>query len=495
MVSLVGVLLGWRSMAPTVTALLAAAVVASPVAPAITADLRTQGVGEASGQEISGVYARGFTASWVSRGPGDGEVCFRPIERPEAGERCVEGPARTRYHVVDVGGLAPATAYAYRLLSDGEQAPTGPASPGTLTTLPLPPGRHLGDVVVMNDIHIGETCSGHAADLFGRSLPACTQLPDGVAPGTYSERMVVAATRQIRALAPAAVFVNGDLTNSGSFPDMVRAKQLLDRLGIPYGVTRGNHDRPRQGGPGEAGRCGAARDCFSTVFRPGDAWAVQPRAYAAAGARFLLLDDSAHAQGGTFGELADPGQRRWLARELAAWPRTPTFVLVHHPASYYSTATMSGRGTPRTLGGAWLHDVVAANPQVVGVLAGHSHRNLLAYDASSGEVPWIENGAAKAYPAGFMVLRLYQGGYIREFHRIECPGGDDFCGRWSAATAQESWGSARRQMLGALSARAFTHVYGCAHRTPRHSTLPWDLGGATDQDTGARARGSVLSHC
>ncbi len=429
-----------------------------------------------SEQEVVGIYADGFSASWVSESPSDGTVCIIP---EQAQGWCERHEVDRTDHLVRVRGLQPGTRYTYWLMSGGRRADTLQGNPEALTTLSLPPGRHLVDVVLLNDIHIGEVCSGQLVGLGDISIPACSAIPNGVQPGDYSSRMFLGAAHDIRALAPALVLVNGDLTNAGAYTDMVEARSLIEGLGIPWAVSRGNHDRAGQGGAGEAEFCGPTLDCYTTVFRPGSDARMQPVAAEVGNIRFLLLD----SDNGGLGDLRDAGQQRWLAQQLADHPRNRTFILLHHPPSAYSNLTMfpPENGVPPAKGSGWLRDLIAQHPQVVGVFSGHTHRNLLGYDDATGRVPWVETGALKNYPAGYNVLRIYEGGYLREFHRADCD--DGFCRRWASITRHENFGSSASYMLGELRARAFTYIDDCDQRTPAQPSMPWRVGGDSGQDT------------
>lgn len=431
---------------------------------------------EISEQEVVGIYADGFSASWVSKSPSDSTVCIIP---EQAQGWCERHETERTDHLVRVRGLQPGTRYAYWLMSGGRRADTLEGNPEALTTLSLPPGRHLFDVVLLNDIHIGEVCSGQLIGLGEISIPACSEIPYGVQPGDYSSLMFLGAANDIRALAPALVLVNGDLTNAGAYTDMIEARSLIEGLGIPWAATRGNHDRAGQGGEGEAEFCGLTLDCYTTVFRPGSDARVQPVAVEVGSTRFLLLD----SDNGGLGDLRDESQQQWLAQQLADYPANRTFILLHHPPSAYSNVTMlpPGNGVPSFKGGRWLRDLVAQHPQVVGVFSGHTHRNLIGYDDVTGRLPWVETGALKNYPAGYNVLRIYEGGYLREFHRADCE--DGFCRRWASVTRYENFGTSASYMLGELHARAFTYIDDCDHRTPAQPSEPWRVGGDSGQDT------------
>lgn len=451
-------------------------------------------------QELTAVGLDYFEASWRTTAPADSTVCLFPAQ---GAARCERQESGQLYHLVRVTGLKPGTAYTYWLISNNGRAQNkseaplsltvqdADANPGSFTTLATPPGRHVVDVALLSDLHVGETCSGQLFSLAGTSIPPCTVYP-GYPNGSdeHGRRMLTGAVAQVRQLDPALVLVLGDLSSNGAYPDMLTVKGLLDSLGLPWQVLRGNHDRGGQGGTGEADSCGPDKDCYSTVFRPNNTTRIQPLAVETHGVRFLLLD--ANDTSGT-GDLTDATQQAWAEQQLKDHPKQRTFILSHEPAGTYSNATtyIPGFGVTGPRGGDWLHQVVLANPQISATLAGHTHRNLLGYDADTGRFPWIEIGANKEYAAGFTILRIYEGGFVREHHRTDCTADDDFCREWTSLSRGQMFGGQYPYMLGQLEARAFTYVDDCDHPTPRSASLPWSVDGATGQDTGD-CRGNIV---
>lgn len=459
-----------------------------------------------SEQELTAVGLDYFEAYWRTAQPADTTICLFP---PQGAGRCERQETGQTYHLARITGLAPGTAYRYWLISDGARArtvndtpaaalpalnaqvlPDAAANPGQFTTLTPPPGKRVGTVALMSDLHVGEGCSGQAFGFAGQSVPPCTVVP-GYTDGSdgHGQRMLAGAVAQIAALKPDAVLVLGDLTSAAAYTDMTLAKSLLDRLPMPYYVLRGNHDRPAQGGSGETEFCGTTQDCYSTVFRPLSTQRIQPIAVDVHGVRFLMLD--ANDTSGR-GDLTDTAQQTWVAQQLAAHPKARTFILSHEPASVYSNATtyVPGFGVIPTQGGSWLHDVIKANPQVSATFAGHTHRNLLGYDADTGRLPWVEIGANKEYAAGFTLLHLYEGGFVREYHRVDCVSDSNFCREWTSLSRGQNFGLQFTYMLGELKARAFTYVDDCSHNTPRLPSLPYQVGGDTGQDV-ADCRGNL----
>lgn len=404
--------------------------------------------------ELVTVTQRSFVATWTTSEPQDTTVCWSSSGQSE---RCRREEDATRYHYASVGGLRPGIAYRYRLLSGGTAQVVSATNPGRLLTLTRPPGRHLFDFAVLNDMHVGEGCSGTAfsAPLIG-SLPPCFSADQ------YATRMGEAAVGEIARRGIGLTVVDGDLTSSASYEQVVRARDVLAGLRGAVLVARGNHDRAGQ--HASETRCGADEDCLRALLfderPPGRiAYGITHHGY-----HFVILDSS-DASGN--GDLTDATQNAWLAADLAAHRDEPTFIAFHHPVTEYADTYAVPPvvfGVRPDKGGSAFLDLIAANPQVVGVLNAHTHRNFVSYAPRIGaRVPFVENGAAKEYPGGYAVYSVYAGGYTRSFFR---PSSCAFCRAWTETTRGEYFGLYPLYTLGPLSARNFTHLYGCAAPTP-----------------------------
>ena len=142
---------------------------------------------------VSDTYA---IATWLTADPTDLDEFGRP--RPVAAPgRLLMGTSRdprtwvevashgpTPFHVAEVRGLRPGTRYWWRAESGGLVATpaasgggtpqTSQSAPPWFQTLVRPPGREIGRVAWMNDLHFGETVAGLAysnGQLPGGGLP------------------------------------------------------------------------------------------------------------------------------------------------------------------------------------------------------------------------------------------------------------------------------------------------------------------------------------
>ncbi|GEM_PF-148441 len=154
---------------------------------------------------------------------------------------------------------------------------------------------------------------------------------------------------------PAFVIVSGDCSSDGSVGSYKRLGEKIATLGVPVYYIPGNHDDPQVLSQVLCGKELPPKEKMTQCF---DAF----------GWRFILLDSSVPGEDG--GALGD-AQRAWLRTTLAAEPRTPTIVIVHH--------------NPLPTGSAWLDPMTIADAnalmaildtssQVRAVLFGHIHQ-------------------------------------------------------------------------------------------------------------------------
>jgi 3',5'-cyclic-AMP phosphodiesterase len=385
-----------------------------------------------------------------------------------------EPGASTAYHYVEVTGLRPGSTYYYQALSGGVAAaprlsprltcppggmvsPADPAdprladciagllssgvvlsaSPGSVTTLVPPTGSLLLTVALCNDVHIGETVSGLAA---GDFPPGFSQAPDlPPYPVVMAESMVADAT----ARGADVLVVAGDLTAAAQPGQVTASRELLDRFGRltvsgrlssgGYVVARGNHDQ--HGCP----------DSLADVYGLPQGTLTSTEV---GGLRLIGLDTTT---GGTPGGAIGTDQFAMLHGLLAGQPDQPTLVFGHHPVTEESAFTMvAGPSFGLDRGdAARLEALYSAAPGVFLHHAGHTHRNLRTSSPLATGVEFLEVAAAKEYPGGFALLRVYQGGYMVNFYKSSSP----LARQWSQTTSCEYLGLYPAYTIGSLTDR------------------------------------------
>lgn len=419
--------------------------------PALGRRSRALPVGGGLQPELVGVSQRGFEAWWPTEAPADTTVRYARADGEGAVRERVLGRGQV-VHAARVDGLEPGTAYEYELRSGGHAIATSIQNPGTFTTLPRLEGPRLARIAVLNDMHVGEQCSGTITDLGFGSVPPCFTGDD------YAWRMCDAALREIKALRPDLVIANGDLTDRGRPVEVDRALGLLRRSKRPLLITRGNHDRRYH----EAGAaCGADGDCLrEKAFPANEVGDHALTSVAGVGRRVAVVGlDSCDPETGE-GRLDLGGQLEWLDRKLAALRRRGTITIV---AFHHHVATQANASHPPPLlfgvrldrGGAEALEVIGRH-RVPLALHGHTHRNYLVTDPRAPRTWFCENGAIKEYPAGYAILDVHEDGIVRSFHRPI----SSFTREWVRTSAGQIWGLHPDYTRGTLRSRSFVLRFG-----------------------------------
>mgnify|MGYP003880755483 CR=1 FL=1 len=201
------------------------------------------------------------------------------------------------------------------------------------------------------------------------------------------------AAREVAAAAPQGALICGDLARLEGLPgDYSELRKLLAPLSgsIPVAALLGNHDN---------------RKNFLAEFgaQPG-AQAIKDKhvcVIETPHVRFVNLD-SLVLPNSTPG-LLGKAQRQWLAALLAAEPKPPTVIAVHHTLNDSDGALLDA---PR------LFDILAPHAHVKAVLFGHSHE----YAFRSWDGLWLINLPATGYnfndqePVGWVDARFSSSG-------------------------------------------------------------------------------------
>jgi 3',5'-cyclic-AMP phosphodiesterase len=159
---------------------------------------------------------------------------------------------------------------------------------------------------------------------------------------------------------PDALLVSGDLTQNGTAEEYARVRELLAPLGLTPHVLPGNHDRR-----------GPLREAFGL---PGIGEEPVSHAVDLGPLRLVCLDST--IPGSDAGSL-DGGRAEWLDAALAAEREKPTVLALHHPPFATEMPGFDRIGLAPE-GRAALAEVLGRHPQVVGIVAGHVHRTLVA---------------------------------------------------------------------------------------------------------------------
>jgi len=319
--------------------------------------------------------------------------------------RNVSAEPGTRH--VRVDRLAPDTEHTIEIQVAGG-APLTPTKyfSGRARTLPAPRGKRVARFATLNDLHFGEPRFGGTLLANGdygepaAGYPAVRET-DGDVP--YWQVMNEDAVADINSLGADAVVIKGDIADMGRAHQFEFARRTFSRFAPPWHAFLGNHDHYARTQFGEE------VDGYALLGQP-----PAPRALELGGWRLLLLDT---VEPGDHHGVFPDARLAWLADQLAETREhaQPTLLLTHHqpvpPEHAHSYPNTIGILPEHSLR---IFDLLGKNPQVQGVLIGHTHRNRVRRYAASGAIPFIEVHCVKDYPGGFAVYDLYDDGTFRQ---------------------------------------------------------------------------------
>ncbi|MFJ9032266.1 metallophosphoesterase [Streptomyces sp. NPDC102274] len=394
--------------------------------------------------------------------PADAEVHWGT--RPDRLNRVAGGLSRnTPYHYVELTHLEPGQTYYYQARSLGKPVPPTPftlisgnavgtstfgldtTGPYSFTTPQPPPGRFLFSIVLCNDMHMGETQAGLSG-----SHPEYIGIEQEAGLPPYPEVMLESLVQDTTALKADYLLAAGDISSEAVPVDLSKAHQLLGKFGDyrdDYFIARGNHDRAHIGDPYAHCRVGQwqGNDCFHDQFFPDK----DQRTYFSRdlrGLRVIGIDTyDKPGNGGDAGALS-PDQLAWFRNQLAKDQDQPTIVFGHHPLVVQDSAFPISASS--SLDAAQATTILQDYSRMPGLFlhhAGHTHRNKRTVSPLAPRVTQQEVAAAKEYPGGFTLLRLYTGGYAMNFYKSR----SDLARRWSERSRQEILGAWPQFALGA----------------------------------------------
>jgi 3',5'-cyclic AMP phosphodiesterase CpdA len=182
-------------------------------------------------------------------------------------------------------------------------------------------------------------------------------------PDELNRRRLDAALLRLAGMVPRPdlLIATGDLADSGDdATSYAQLRQALSDLPFPAYLALGNHD---------------SRGPFQAAFPEVPSIEGGFVQYAIEGhpVRILVLDTLEEGRhGGGFCEL----RAKWLSDRLAEAPDRPTLLVLHHPPIESGLSWMTENPDA-----AWvrrLRAIVAANGQIVAMIAGHLHRPVVA---------------------------------------------------------------------------------------------------------------------
>lgn len=290
--------------------------------------------------------------------------------------------------VVTVADLHPNTTY-MATVSDGSDTTIGQVSFTTRPALTGPTTRFA----TISDVHLGTV-------EFGGQRSICE--PEETDP-PFTLRCARAAITEAIAWGAEALFIKGDLTDTGSQSDWELVDQLLDGVQVPVFASWGNHDvwKTRELEPSDAAkrRSFTSGQVVQTDFDQ---------------VRAVLLDTSIADRG--MGSLSQ--HRDELLDSLKT--DAPVFLGIHHNIMRTPIPWFWPAGISSTDARPVVNDIAAVNRNVL-ISSGHTHRNRRHRIGPGGAVTFTEVAATADYPGCWAGYEASHAMLRQTVHRIAAP--------------------------------------------------------------------------
>ena len=337
----------------------------------------------------------------------------------------------TKHHHLILKDLKPGTKYYYQFSTDEPESDH--YSPGEFTTLTPPKGELLFRFGTLNDVHIGQEAAG---GLRGGVFKQMTW-PDPKNP--HYLFTLQSAVAQLNQMQVDFVLIKGDIVHKRVKDQFTLARKELDKLKHPYYTIRGNHDRVDSGKP----------DYYMEFFKDKFAGSkLTHYGFTHKGVRFLCMD-SVNLKSGK--PEVSTEQLNWLKDQMKQYAGKPVMIFIHHPVTDAASENFSLKGDNRK---AFL-SALSGQDHLVGIFAGHSHRDKLTYQKELGKAPCVETAASLHYPTGFNVYEMYSDGYIQSCHALTGPN----CLEWNEMTKQLYGGLGHKMLFETADKRNFVFQY------------------------------------
>jgi hypothetical protein len=308
--------------------------------------------------------------TWVTNLPADTRVQWG--ETDTLGDEVVVDETEL-YHMGHITDLEQGTLYYYRIGSDGRWSATS-----TFTTLTAPGSSPIIKFAIVADTHYDTDGQNTAGGAMYEDSPRLTA-------------SLVAELNQDTTLD--FVVTLGDNTN-GAESDYEGFTATLDGLNVPWYPLLGNWDKQEAGW----------RDYHVNITGWSETYyLVEEYSY-----NVIVLDSAVVGQ---IGGSIDEEQFEWLEATLDENFGVPTLIFMHHMADRTDNFGIDEVTKSR------LENILATRTYVLGLYAGHLHKNLVT--ASLDSYLYITTAAVVSYPIGYSVVKLYENGYTQSFHKLE----------------------------------------------------------------------------
>jgi len=421
---------------------------------------RAQANADVKNAELVTVTQQSAVLTWESENPTEGIVSYGLSENG-LDYQVVDPAGPTRFHRVEIQGLEPGQTVFYDIQANGESAEPNEYSPGSFTTLTPPKGTHLFTFATITDMHVGLMSAGAVGGI-SSFVPVECPLDDPTCWQVGNQAVIDA----INKTASDFTLVKGDLSHEYQQGQFEQARSFLEQLKSPYYVVRGNHDRIGD----------QPEDYFKKVF----GLEATHYAFSHKGVRFVVLDSSNLETG-----IQEVSQEQWvwLEQQIETLGDEKLILVLHHAVTEEASIifTLFTEDQQR------LFSMLKYENNLIGILSGHSHRNIVTHQPELDEVPCIETSSTVHYPGGYNLYHVYTGGFMQTYHKI---GGNDWR-IWEEAGRAMYKGDAQKILFGSLADRNFSYRFKKSIPEPEPDETGTGCGCQTASDSGSLALGAA----
>lgn len=320
--------------------------------------------------ELVTVDESSATVTWVTNLPSDTRIEWGETEALGYGNVVDES---VNYHMAGIQNLAQGTSYYYRIGSGDQWSDVS-----AFTTLLAPGGGLTLSFAIAADPHYDVDGSNTANGNMNEDSP----------------RLLASLVSELNTDSEVDfVITTGDITN-GAEADYEGLASDMGNLNTPWYPVLGNSDKQD--------------DSWSTWYENHLGRSKTYYSMDLGGYHFVVLDSAVQNQ--IYGDMDDT-QLAWLSDDLEANTDSPTLIFMHHMVQE-TQDEIYGLSSSAYAG---LVDILSYHPQVLSVISGHIHQNILNY---IGDQLNLAVASTVQYPIGYSIVKLYGNGYTQAFHKI-----------------------------------------------------------------------------
>jgi hypothetical protein len=204
--------------------------------------------------------------------------------------------------------------------------------------------------------------------------------------GSKGEEVLKTAIEDINEKGVDFTIITGDISTSGTFEQLSKAKSLLDDLNNPYYAVAGNHDNEKSDN----------ENAFKSVFGSNSLnYTFDFEEF-----HFIIADPNLDPYPSMD---FTPELRDWVENDLSNNPNKYTFLITHPNLQAYNSPLNSGTYFGLIPGSVELKNILENNGKVIATIGGHAHMNRY----TDTTIPYITLGSLLVYHSPITYFHVY----------------------------------------------------------------------------------------